>query len=386
MKTILFIPIICTLLFGKLQAQEGISLTKVEEIYTLSEINYTGEKTITLKLNSGLIIKVTPVNPPELDELFYEKSLANGQLQYKDYDQSKNDYFIKKKKKRQKAEKTNTEMLMELAEILLENSKITEEQYNKVKLSVENRKTEAEPEIESNIPIAINPFYLNKKYLSVYQLTIENLTAKPIIFDEEINLLFGGKLYSRYSTQEVLDLYKIENINNFSKISLLINENLSENILVPAGVTFPKYICTEPIKYEAGKLSLIISSSTNSATANWDIDISTNEIEKTYTYNVFDFYITSNTGLDFSNMSDDDGVLISFTDNVDFHLLGQKLYVNQDDLEKPIDFIALFIYLDNAYFTFTQVVPQTYLDINKKRTEDIEIETIRTEKVKRKLD
>ncbi|MBK7035853.1 MAG: hypothetical protein IPH42_05810 [Bacteroidetes bacterium] len=51
---------------------------------------------------------------------------------------------------------------MELAEILLENSKITEEQYNKVKLSVENRKTEAEPEIESNIPIAINPFYLNK--------------------------------------------------------------------------------------------------------------------------------------------------------------------------------------------------------------------------------
>ncbi|MBK7035854.1 MAG: hypothetical protein IPH42_05815 [Bacteroidetes bacterium] len=99
MKTILFIPIICTLLFGKLQAQEGISLTKVEEIYTLSEINYTGEKTITLKLNSGLIIKVTPVNPPELDELFYEKSLANGQLQYKDYDQSKNDYFIKKKKK-----------------------------------------------------------------------------------------------------------------------------------------------------------------------------------------------------------------------------------------------------------------------------------------------
>ncbi|MBK7568926.1 MAG: hypothetical protein IPI31_13980 [Bacteroidetes bacterium] len=386
MKTILFIPIICTLLFGKLQAQEGISLTKVEEIYTLSEINYTGEKTITLKLNSGLIIKVTPVNPPELDELFYEKSLANGQLQYKDYDQSKNDYFIKKKKKRQKAEKTNTEMLMELAEILLENSKITEEQYNKVKLSVENRKTEAEPEIESNIPIAINPFYLNKKYLSVYQLTIENLTAKPIIFDEEINLLFGGKLYSRYSTQEVLDLYKIENINNFSKISLLINENLSENILVPAGVTFSKYICTEPIKYEAGKLSLIISSSTNSATANWDIDISTNEIEKTYTYNVFDFYITSNTGLDFSNMSDDDGVLISFTDNVDFHLLGQKLYVNQDDLEKPIDFIALFIYLDNAYFTFTQVVPQTYLDINKKRTEDIEIETIRTEKVKRKLD
>ena len=49
MKTILFIPIICTLLFGKLQAQEGISLTKVEEIYTLSEINYTDEKTITLK-------------------------------------------------------------------------------------------------------------------------------------------------------------------------------------------------------------------------------------------------------------------------------------------------------------------------------------------------
>lgn len=82
---------------------------------------------------------------------------------------------------------------------------------------------------------------------------------------------------------------------------------------------------------------------------------------------MFWFLYYLNTGLDFSNMSDDDGVLISFTDNVDFHLLGQKLYVNQDDLEKPIDFIALFIYLDNAYFTFTQVVPQTYLDINKKR-------------------
>ncbi len=386
MKTILFLPIICTLLFGNLQAQEGISLTKVEEIYTLSEVNYIGDKTITLKLNSGLIIKATPVNPPELDELFYEKSLANGQLQYRDYEQSRKDYFIKKKKNKEKEEKTNTEMLLELAEIFLEEKTLTENQYTKVKLGIENRKMDNNTEINLGVPLMSNPFYINKKYLSVYQLIIENPTTLPIVFKEEINLLFGNKLYSRYTTQDVLELYEIDNISSYSKISLLINENLQENLLIPPGVAVSKYICTEPIKYEPGPLTLIISSSNSSTKAIWNIDISINKIEKTFTYNVFDFFITSSGGIDFRESPIADGILISLTQNSDFFLLRDNLYVNQDDLEKEIAFVALYIYMDNAYFGMGQITPKTYINDKKQRMEDIEIEIVRSDKVKRELD
>jgi len=386
MKTILFLPIICTLLFGNLQAQEGISLTKVEEIYTLSEVNYIGDKTITLKLNSGLIIKATPVNPPELDELFYEKSLANGQLQYRDYEQSRKDYFIKKKKNKEKEEKTNTEMLLELAEIFLEEKTLTENQYTKVKLGIENRKMDNNTEINLGVPLMSNPFYINKKYLSVYQLIIENPTTLPIVFKEEINLLFGNKLYSRYTTQDVLELYEIDNISSYSKISLLINENLQENLLIPPGVAVSKYICTEPIKYEPGPLTLIISSSNSSTKAIWNIDISINKIEKPFTYNVFDFFITSSGGIDFRESPIADGILISLTQNSDFFLLRDNLYVNQDDLEKEIAFVALYIYMDNAYFGMGQITPKTYINDKKQRMEDIEIEIVRSDKVKRELD
>ena len=375
MKPILYLPIILTLLFGRIQAQQGISLTTVDEVYTQSEVNYLGNKTLTLKLTSGLIIKVTPVNPPELDESFYKTILANGQLEYKNYEQSKNDYFIRKSKKKQKEEKSNTEMLLELAEILYERKTITEEQYSSAKKSIENRNSEASPEIDANIPIAMNPYYLNKKYLSVFEITLENPTTKPILFDEEINILLGSKLYSRYSTQEVLELYKVENINNFAKISLLTNENLPETILVPSGVIFSKYICTAPIEYETGPLTLIISSLTNSTRANWDVNISTNQIEKTYIYNVFDFKVTSNTGLAITDITSVDGVLLQSSDSVDFHLSNQKLYVNREDLDKPIIIIALLIYIDNAYFAVTTITPKEYIDIDKKRTLDIDIET-----------
>lgn len=380
MKPIFYLPIILTLLFGRLQAQQGISLTTVEEIYTQSEVNYLGNKTLTLKLTSGLIIKVTPVNPPELDESFYKTILANGQLEYKNYEQSKNDYFIRKSKKRQKEEKSNTEMLLELAEILFERKTITEEQYSSAKKSIENRNSEASTEIDAKIPIAMNPYYLNKKYLSVFEITLENPTTKPILFDEEINILLGSKLYSRYSTQQVLELYKVENINNFSKISLLTNENLPETILVPSGVTFSKYICTAPIEYETGPLTLIISSLTNSTRANWDITISTNQIVKTYIYNVFDFKVTTtNTTSDIRYADNYDGVLLQSSENVDFHFSNQKLYINQEDLEKPITIIALFIYVNDAYFTVTTITPSAYIDIDKKRTLEIDIETKRIE-------
>lgn len=386
MKIILFIPIICTLLFGKLQAQEGISLTKVKEIYTLSEINYTGEKTITLKLNSGLIIKATPVNPPELDKLFYEKSLANGQLQYSNYEQSRKDYFIKKKKKRQKEDKTNTEMLLELAAILLEDEKISVLQYFTLKSAIENRKNTNETELESDFQILINPFYINNKYLSVYQLTIENPTVTPILFGDEINLLFSNTLYSRYSTQDLLDLYKVANIDNFSKISLLQDENLPENLLIPAGVTFSKYICTTPIKYDKGPLALIISSPNSTTKALWNIDISINEIEKTYTYNVFDFYLTSGSGLAYAEMTLEDGVIVNFSNDSEFYLLGNTLYVNEENLKNELNLGALFIYMDNVYYLITKIIPETYLNLDKKSMNVIDLEMEKMEMVKRKLD
>ena len=53
----------------------------------------------------------------------------------------------------------------------------------------------------------------------------------------------------------------------------------------------------------------------------------------------------------------------------------QKLYINQEDLEKPITIIALFIYVNDAYFAVTTITPKAYIDIDKKRTSEIDIET-----------
>ncbi|VXD18068.1 hypothetical protein [Marinoscillum sp. 108] len=71
----------------------------------------------------GLSIKINPISASDLNREFMNQCHLNGDFNYSYYEKSRSTYFLKKRKI--KREKSNSEFILEGAEWLFENEKIT---------------------------------------------------------------------------------------------------------------------------------------------------------------------------------------------------------------------------------------------------------------------
>jgi len=90
MKSNIFLLFIGAFLNFNSFSQSGISILKVRESYTTTELKYVGDATLHFQLENGLEVTITPINPADLDSEFISKDLSSGQLIYKDYQYNQN--------------------------------------------------------------------------------------------------------------------------------------------------------------------------------------------------------------------------------------------------------------------------------------------------------
>jgi|JI6StandDraft_1071083.scaffolds.fasta_scaffold59544_2 hypothetical protein len=383
MKSNIFLLFIVAFLNFNSFSQSGISILKVRESYTTTELKYVGEATLHFQLENGLEVTITPINPADLDSEFITKDLSSGQLIYKDYQYNQNNYFIKKQKRNKKQSKTNTEMLIELADSLLFSGMITQSSYENALLEIEQRNNKNEQIKSAESTYNFNPYKVNGKYLGVYNINFVNKSDKPILFDQNICITQNQNLHERYSIESLKMFYEEAHESNYHKIARLINETLQDSLIIPPKSQINKYFCIDPLLPVKSEINCFLLDKNRAIKKTWNLDIITNNIQTVTDYNVFDLETRTNSGLNLAEIDDTDG-FTTIDNDVDAYLVDNKLYVNSSNLSIPIQILSLYTYVDYVYFSVSFITPSQYINSEKLKANDIIIEMEKHDNIIRK--
>lgn len=131
------------------------------------------EKGINVKINflpindsftyNNVEFRITPISGDELNSLFLEESNINGKFEYSYYNSSRSTYFLKKNRKLQV--KSDFDFLSLGLEWLIENEKISEQEYEELskQLIFYFDKEKGERLYHSDGIIHFNPYYCHVK-------------------------------------------------------------------------------------------------------------------------------------------------------------------------------------------------------------------------------
>lgn len=214
---------------------------KIDEAY--QKVSFTPE-TITQEIASGFEILVTPIDAKAMNQIAYETTYFDG-----DYEKIQSVSTLFEEQLRQtnlsKEERRRIELRKQIVDFVKEKinrGEITKTagEYLMWKLWNKAEGTDGtETSIGRGYPSQYNPYKVDRKYLSVFQLTFKN-TSKTVKRIKLSELLFNSgyeQLYP-FETSYFEKIYETEQ----EKLRIIYRINMPIELVVPPGETVIKYV------------------------------------------------------------------------------------------------------------------------------------------------
>lgn len=356
------------------------SIKKLEVGETGSSINLNYKPIVNEITTNGLIVKITPISPEELNAIFLRESLLNGQFDYSKFEKTRSSYFLKKRKKIK--EKSDLAFLLEGATWLFDNEKIDQLEFDELFKQI-IFKFDNDTEINNYNPvsnISCNPFCINGRYLSVFNIEIANPGNTQLIFDQNIIIANGTDSYRPLPTIFITDLLQRSNLMNVDKLFTLERHYLPSNLSIPSDSKIHKLITTLPIEFKSNEL--IIALSGTNKQFKWEVVKDENTINDNYTFYEFSS-IWNSFGYPLKN-SIEFTIVKSKPSAV--YVVESNIFINEDNLSEEFEIISLLLNSDKLYYgRNSNLKGADFLDIKKNKRNDIQLQAIIIDDVERKI-
>ena len=335
----------------------------------------------TNKINvDGLEIAITLLDPLEVEGLFFDKISLDGRHEYSYYEQSKDFYFLSRKRK--KRQKTDLEYLVEGIDYLSDNELIPIDAYDffmtEILINYGDSTDQGmiKKEIEKNY---FNPYCFDNRYLSVAKIEIVNPSDLPIEFENKFQIISNENILSPLSNAEIQLLNRNANLLNKYKVENLIRFNLNNKIIIPAGAKIVKYIACLPIDYNAERVSIVHHS--NSQKVTWQIESNRTILDDTYVFYELYLYLKySNSEYNESNFYYLD------KKNVDAYIIDDFIYINKNHINSEIDLIVYGFEYDKLFYSINENLNlREYIDFSKRKRENVVLEFTHIKEIKKKI-
>ncbi len=355
------------LLIGLLISTICISQKNIKKI-VVKETGYDlrvsfSPKSNTLQYTNGLTIEVTPISADELNLVFDYQNQFNGKNHFSNYEKSRDSYFLKNN--RSKREKSNIEFLLEGLDFLLDNKTINQDEYDYLSTSITSSKP-AIPSVKTSDDVYAqsNPYFLDKRYLSLFKIELTNSSGSNITFDDKLLVSNNTTLLNPLSTEFLISEQERSGQMTTSKRLALERYNMTYPVIIPSGSAVIKYFAVLPIDYSFNALS--ISSSILNKKMTWQLSTDKKIIDDSYTFYELDInYIDD---LESSLVSPLVYTLTLTKDPNSIFLSSDNLYVNQNSINEPCTLICYALSDDRLYFArINNITAVNYLDFNKSR-------------------
>jgi len=287
MKNIIIILLV-SLLISSVYGQRKIKKVELNEVGTFVDISYSPtSKSINY---SNLDIKITPISANELNSFFIEKNNLNGRFNYLNYEKTIDEYFINRKKEKERKRnepKNDFEYLINGVLGLEIKSQLSKKEsqlfINKIQRSFPQQSGYTPDNIDKNT--TSNPYYYSKKYLSVFKIEISNPTSKAIKFNNNFILEIGTSQLLPLSITKIIDILSNSGSINQNKINSLERYHLQQSTIIPSESSITKFFAVLPIDITEKKLDLIFN---DSKRIEFKINQKIEQLNKSHTYYVFD--------------------------------------------------------------------------------------------------
>lgn len=323
----------------------------------------------------NIIIQIKPTNPSLLDNLFYNSLNLNGAYSYSYFDSSREKYFFKRKRRRGGKFKTDEELLIEGAKWLLNSDIITDEIFEDIYQDIQPENDSNDLGINSSNRKGYNPYFIGDKYLSTYEIVLTNKTNKIQFLDEVLQLKTNDIVLQPLSNSQILSFQKTG--AKIADIEVLERFNYSNNIAIPPNSEVKKYMAFLPVDINNNTVELFITTEDKTHMLRWNFDTNKKFINEKYFYYALqishDFGVP---GYEFYHLSE----------SVDAYVDEDILYINKEDINKPI---KIFCYcksysFSNLYYGTVEIKAADYLDFEKNRRSEIELESEKIDDISQK--
>lgn len=331
--------------------------------------------------NEKLSISILPISANILNDKLNIYNELNGKLGYSKYSNSISSYIIKRQNKKGVLVRDDFEMLDIAIDTLRNKNNITEVEYGKLKRQIYQYFFQ-EIDYETNKfdrSISSNPYYIDGRYLSVFEIEITNLTDKTQIFDSEINITASTDKLKPISKEKLVTLLEYDTKLNIDKLFSIERIHLPKVVEVPSNSKVRYYFACLPINFNSKFVKIqIVGFETQ---FEWKINnnyTSLNKLNKYYEFNISHNFRKTDYLLEliFIEVNDSENSLIYD---------GSQILINQNSINKEIEVIGLFLLENSVFFGRNKISGAKYLDFNKKRREKIPIDFNITVDVERNI-
>lgn len=378
MKKIL-LPSFFVLLFF-LDGHSQFNSLKMKEV----EVTETGYSIVIDSLSmtdkrlnwNNIELQIKPIDPISLNTTLPKALALSGKYSYNYYNTSREAYFLKRKRPSISKLKSEQEMLLEGLEWLFENEKVDEALYNKIYADLNKENDDSsENGNDENLQRLLNPYFTGNKYLHVFKLTLINTSNLPQKFDAVLQLRSEGSMLESLTSDQILDFQ--EKPGKEYRAELLERYNLKRVETIPPKTSVSKYFAFMPIDLRKGAFDLFVSSLSESQKLSWEFNVAENTIDKKYFY--YELIIGSAAASSISNE------YIYIQTDADYFLDGRKLFINKEDITKPI---RIFHYgisiMDNLYYSNGEIKASDYLDFSKSKRANIKLDFAEIEGIRKR--
>lgn len=365
-----------SIVINDLYAQGRLKELVVEE----SGWNFSVE--LTKQFNTahfdGLDINIEVVSPDSLNALFLEQTNNDGRLNYTYFNRSRKSYFLKKRKP--KKEKSSNEFFLEGIEWLLDEDKISISEYETFGELIDDYYNPDDVKERKDLSryVLANPFYIDNRYLAVFSIDFVNTTNSHIRFDKQLYVESGDVLQSNLSASEVVDRLKLSGQFNQDKFQNLAMYYLPNSFVIPPSSTVKKYFAVDPFDYDFDKLKVSFDGLTKKFV--WDVDLVKSSFSDSYKYYALSLNYT------YDGFSQDEKKFIIYKGDDEIVMVGNTLYVPVDLLNSKVEIITISESYGKMYFGRFLFTPSEYLDLNKLRRTEVDVNLSKMYEIKKKVD
>jgi hypothetical protein len=364
MKKIVSLVFITLLFATYTVGQRKIKILKVDEKGASTSLIF---KAITDSLNNEeFSIALTPINPSTLNQKFISYNYTDGRFNYSSFSENSQSYFLKKRYKKEK--KTDFIKLIEGAQWLYDNEKISLSELNAINDKLLSKYYPNIALENANRIISCNPYYIGNVYLSVFKIKITNKTNKEKVFHNNISVNNGTSMFLPLSNESIIRELSLRNMMNSKKSLILKRFNLPKTLIIPPKTTAIYYFAVLPINYSSNKLKINISEINKEAS--WIVKRTHTSINTTSIY--YEFVLD----LHYSNYMFDEDEFIYIVDKSqeNIEIVNSDIFIPKNTMEKPFEIFTYGIYSKNIYFGRKTILGSDYILLEKKKRKVIKID------------
>lgn len=356
----LYIFLFCLFLFTiNVIAQRNIETIYITESGFSSTHIIPLDKKIIKAPNYEITFEI--IDPETLDPFFNDQIGLNGKFSYKYYDSSIETFF-EKRKRRQKDEVEDIDYIHDGLTFLKNNGEISDEEYTELAYQIDEHYLE-DPDRYKTKSTHSNPFFINGTYLSVFKMTILNESVSDVTINkEDLSLYSGIHKFQILSNKEILNAYTNDYAIDY-KYHNLLKYNFTENVTISGGKKIIKYFVTLPLINEDDDINLIYGDKS----IHWS-----NKIEKSSFHETFKYYgINVNPRIGGDNLPEHKHFYVVRNIEGDIFVDNNKNKV-YTKFGTKFSLFSYTLYKGKLLYGTTDIlIPEDYIDMEKKRREKI---------------